>query len=98
MVLDTTPWRCDSSVGITTVSSAMPRRAAEHLCGKGCRTTDIFGAGELLFIEEHPDRPAAARRERQIKGWTRAKKLALIAGDTRRLHELARRRAGPQPA
>lgn len=32
----------------------------------------------LLYSEEHPDRHSAARREKEIKGWRREKKLALI--------------------
>lgn len=73
-------------------SNNPPRRHAEHEHGKGCRTTGIFGAGEIIYIEEHPDRPSAAVRERQIKGWTRAKKLALADGNVVALHDLARRR------
>ncbi len=69
------------------------RRHVEHEHGKGCRTTGIFGAGETVFVEEHPNRPSAARREKQLKGWTRAKKLALIAHEIPALHELARRRS-----
>ena len=42
------------------------RRHAEHERGKGCRTTGISGAGNILYAEEHPDRPSAARREQQI--------------------------------
>ncbi len=72
-------------------SNNPPRRHAEHEHGKGCRTTGIFGAGDIIFVEEHPDRPSAAARERQIKGWTRAKKLALATGDITDLHELAKR-------
>lgn len=74
-------------------SNNPPRRHAEHGQGKGCRTTGIFGAGEIIYVEEHPDRPSAARRERQIKGWTRAKKLALAAGNLSELHDLATRRS-----
>ncbi len=33
---------------------------------------------ELLFSEEHQDKKDAAKREREIKGWRREKKLALI--------------------
>ena len=69
------------------------RRHAEHARGKGARTIGIFGSGEILFVEEHPDRPSAARRERQIKGWTRAKKLALASGNQSLLHDLAVRRS-----
>ena len=73
-------------------TNSPPRRLAEHAQGKGCRTTNIFGAGHIIFVEEQPDRISAARRERQIKGWTRAKKLALAAGNLTALHELAVRR------
>jgi predicted GIY-YIG superfamily endonuclease len=34
----------------------------------------------LLYSESHPDRYSAARREKEIKGWRREKKLALIKG------------------
>ena len=74
-------------------SNNPPRRHSEHERGKGCRTTGIFGAGETIYVEEHPDRPSAAQRERQLKGWTRAKKLAFAAGNLSELHELAKRRA-----
>jgi putative endonuclease len=32
----------------------------------------------LLYSESHPDRHAAAAREKQIKGWRMERKLALI--------------------
>lgn len=35
----------------------------------------------LVWSEEYATRDEAFRRERQIKGWSRRKKLALIAGD-----------------
>ncbi len=74
-------------------SNNPPRRHAEHEHGKGCRTTGILGAGKTIHIEEHQDRISAARRERQIKGWTHAKKLALAGGNLSELHGLARRRS-----
>ena len=35
---------------------------------------------ELLYSEAHRDKHDAACREREIKGWRREKKLALIQG------------------
>ncbi|MDR3550013.1 MAG: GIY-YIG nuclease family protein [Candidatus Babeliales bacterium] len=35
---------------------------------------------KLIFVKEFPSRDEAFRFERQIKGWSRAKKDALIAG------------------
>ena len=46
----------------------------------------------LIFSEHYPQITAAIEAERRIKGWTRAKKLAYIAGDFERLSELAERR------
>jgi predicted GIY-YIG superfamily endonuclease len=82
-------------------SNNPPRRHTEHESGKGCRTTGIFGAGDIIFVEQYSDRLSAAHRERQtcpersrrVKGWTRAKKLALAAGNLSDLHVLAKRRS-----
>jgi putative endonuclease len=60
-------------------SNSPLRRHSEHECGKGCRTTGIFGAGEIIYTEEHPDRPSAAKREMQIKGWSKAKNLGKMS-------------------
>ncbi len=49
----------------------------------------------LVFTETYDRIVDAIERERQIKGWSRAKKEALIAMDYERLPELARNR---QPA
>jgi putative endonuclease len=59
-----------------------------YICDKGGQlytgiTTDLarrmrqHGA-HLLHSENLPDNHAAARREREIKGWRRVKKLALV--------------------
>ena len=46
----------------------------------------------LVYSETVETEGQAVRRERQIKGWTRAKKEALIAGDKDRLRRLSKRR------
>jgi predicted GIY-YIG superfamily endonuclease len=43
------------------------------------------------------DRDNGFQLERQLKGWSRAKKLALIAGEFERLPGLARGRGRPEP-
>jgi len=42
----------------------------------------------LVYSELFPTRGAALKRERQLKGWTRAKKDALIASDATLLKRL----------
>jgi predicted GIY-YIG superfamily endonuclease len=44
----------------------------------------------LAFAEASDSREDAFRRERQIKGWSRAKKEALVNGDWEALRRLAR--------
>ena len=46
----------------------------------------------LIWSEEFPSRVEALAAERQIKGWGRAKKLALIRGDWPLISALARNR------
>ncbi|MGY8973505.1 MAG: GIY-YIG nuclease family protein [Sphingomonadales bacterium] len=46
----------------------------------------------LLWSQDFATRDEAFDAERQIKGWSRAKKEALIAGDWSRVTELARNR------
>ena len=67
-------------------------RKADHKRGKGSRTSKIFGAGDLIWVEGHQTKQAALRRERQIKRWSHAKKEALISGDLERLKHLSKRR------
>ena len=70
--------RCNDGnlyVGSTT---DIPRRVKEHNSKKGGSYTRVRTPVTLVHQEDHPDRTTAQKREAQIKGWTRAKKLALI--------------------
>jgi predicted GIY-YIG superfamily endonuclease len=49
---------------------------------------------ELVWAEEYEMYEQAIAFERQLKGWSRAKKEALIRGDFDELRRLARRRGG----
>lgn len=79
--------RCEGDWIYTGVSVDPQRRLNEHQHG-GSRFTKGHRAIELLWTESHPTRPAAERRERQLKRWTRRKKLALAAGDLELLKRL----------
>jgi len=52
-------------------------RMAQHRRGLSAHTSK-YGIDRLVHIEEYPDLRDAVVRERQLKGWTRAKKTALI--------------------
>ena len=69
------------------------RRCVEtHNAGFGASFTYKRLPVRLVFSEAHPTRVTAVRRERQLKGWSRKKKEALIQGDFDRLRVLSRRR------
>jgi putative endonuclease len=50
----------------------------EHRYDAGSAFTSRYHIDRLVWFEEHDDVRAAIARETQIKGWTRARKMALI--------------------
>jgi putative endonuclease len=67
-------------------------RVAEHELGRGSIFTAARRPVLLVYQELFQTNAAAARRERQLKRWTTAKKEALIRGDMTSIHRLAVRR------
>src|SRR5262245_2063641 len=65
-------------------------RLAQHQRGTMKGYTYNRRPVELVWCEAFESRYEALAAERQIKGWSRAKKEALIAGDWERLSFLAR--------
>ena len=62
----------------TGVTSNLPQRVLQHKQKLLPGFTSRYGLTDLVYFEETADVRAAIEREKQIKGWTRAKKLALI--------------------
>ena len=60
------------------VTNDLERRVAQHQAGEGSAFTERYRVDQLVYCEEHRDVRDAIRREKQIKGWTRAKKRTLI--------------------
>ena len=65
-------------------------RIAQHQSGEIVGFTSVRLPVKLVWCEEFPSRYEALSAERQIKGWSRAKKLALIRGDWQRISALAK--------
>jgi len=70
--------RCGDGSLYTGITDNVEKRLAAHRAGKGAKYTRGRGPLELVYRECVPDRPAALRREAQIKRLTRAEKLTLI--------------------
>jgi len=65
----------------TGVTNDLVRRLAEHLENNEEWKSTFAGkyfCYNLIYYEQYPDIRAAIDREKQIKGWTRDKKEALI--------------------
>ena len=73
--------QCADGSFYTGHTDDLQTRVEQHRQGSmpGCYTT-IRRPVELVYSQEFDSREAAFRAERQIKGWRREKKLALIAG------------------
>jgi predicted GIY-YIG superfamily endonuclease len=67
-------------------------RVKVHNDGRGALWTQCRRPVTLVYQESQPSEDRAMARERQIKRWTHAKKMALIDGDLQRLKSLAKRR------
>ena len=64
----------------TGVTNALTARVIEHRRAEDRKSfTAQYRAFRLVYYEEFSDVHSAIAREKQIKGWTRAKKNALVA-------------------
>jgi putative endonuclease len=70
----------------------LEHRVGEHQAGTLRGYTATRRPVRLVWSDEFPTRYEALTVERQIKGWSRAKKQALLDGDWTRLSLLARNR------
>jgi putative endonuclease len=60
------------------VTNNLVRRTIEHKEGRVPGFTSKYNINRLVYFEQCSDVRAAIAREKQNKGWTRAKKLELI--------------------
>ena len=60
------------------VTNDLVGRVDEHRTGKVPGFTAKYKIKQLAHYEIYPDALSAIEREKQIKGWTRAKKIALV--------------------
>ena len=72
-------------------------RIAQHNAGECGGYTLTRRPVALAYSEEFQTREEALSAERQIKGWNRAKKQALIDGDWKRIQQLAWGSRNPLP-
>jgi len=82
--------RCSDGCYYTGSAIDLEKRVAEHMAGTFSGFTSKRLPVRLVFSCEMPTIHDAFLRERQIKGWTRRKKEALINGDWDKLIEYSK--------
>ena len=61
------------------VTNNLDRRMIEHKSGQTDGFTKRYGVNQLMYVEEYQYIDQAIAREKQLKGWRRDRKEALIA-------------------
>ena len=83
---------CSDSTYYTGQTDDLEARLAEHQAGIRCVYTASRRPVELVWCQEFVTRDEAKVAEAMIKGWSRAKKKALISGDFDAISRLARKK------
>lgn len=71
---------CDGSLYVGQTQD-VEQRVRTHNDGRGARFTSTRRPVALAYSEGYQTEIEAIARERQLKGWARRKKEALVAGD-----------------
>ena len=81
--------KCADNSYYTGSTKYLNIRIDQHKKGQGANHTKKRLPIELIYFEEYPRIDLAFYREKQIQGWSRAKKEALISGDNKLLPSLS---------
>jgi len=81
--------KCSDASYYTGKTQNLEQRIAQHQNGTYKGYTSKRLPIKLVFVEGFPTYHDAIKAERQIKGWSHAKKDALIRGDLKLLHALS---------
>jgi putative endonuclease len=77
-----------NSVLYTGVTSNLSARIYEHKMKISPGFTSKYNLDKLVFYEEQPDSLQAIAREKQIKSWSKRKKVNLITRQNPSWHDL----------
>lgn len=82
--------KCSDGSYYTGSTNNLELRLSQHQCGEGSNHTKKRLPIKLLYFEEFMRKDDAFYREKQVQGWSRKKKEALINDMTEELHGLAK--------
>ena len=81
---------CSNGNYYTGSTDDLQRRLAQHNRGEGANYTRKFRPVKLVYVERFSRIDEAYNREKQVQGWRRKKKEALIQGECAILPGLSR--------
>ncbi|WP_228237110.1 GIY-YIG nuclease family protein [Allomuricauda sp. M10] len=81
--------KCSDGSYYTGSTIDLEKRISEHQDGKGANHTKKRLPVKLIYVEEYLNIASAFEREKQIQGWSRAKKEALVMGEYQALPDLS---------
>ena len=89
---------CSDGSYYTGSTNNLELRLEQHFSGEGSNYTQKHRPIKLLYFEEFSEMSEAFYREKQIQGWSKKKKEALINGNYEKLPDLSKSKnvlAGP---
>jgi len=81
--------KCSNDKYYTGSTNNLDLRIKQHQAGEGANFTKKHLPVELVYYEEYQRIDEAFRREKQVQGWNRKKKEALIYSNQEQLPDLA---------
>ena len=81
--------QCGDESYYTGSTNNLELRLAQHQAGEGANHTRKHLPVKLLYFEEYARIDEAFYREKQVQGWSRKKKEALIKGMAEELHRFS---------
>ena len=85
--------KCANGLYYTGSTHDLEKRLVEHQSGQGANFTRKHLPVELVYFEEYDRIDEAYFREKQIQGWSRKKKEALIKGELDKLPDLSKNKS-----
>ena len=82
--------KCANGNYYTGSTINLQKRLLQHQMGEGANYTKKHLPVELVYFEKFHRIDKAFYREKQVQGWSRKKKEALISGEYERLPELSK--------
>jgi putative endonuclease len=83
--------KCADGTYYTGSTVDLEKRLQQHQCGEGANYTKKRLPVELIYYEEYSRIDEAFYREKQVQGWSRKKKEALMTEDFESLKRLAKK-------